>query len=552
MEKKQEINGQLNEQEYFDFIERWKIENKELVKSGKAKKCFIECLPRKYGFGANAKKLLIDWNNTINSKVYFIYEDICGFIIIKRYMNSKHSKLEIIYNNSKYKIETQTLMTSQIGRMLEKITIKFKYKIGQIIKDEKRNITIIDTKYVVNNFGQKCKFYKYKCNKCEFDCGRHYSTKDKEYKDELWIGESNLLRGSGCSCCCIPSKIIVKGINDILTLYPDMIKYFINIEDSYKYTFGSSEKTLFKCPDCGSNVKMIINKVITRGISCKACGDGISYPNKFMFNMLEQLNIDFINEYSPEWIGDKRYDFYIPSMNLIIEMDGGLGHGNKVYNNEIRTIKETENIDQLKDEYANNNNINIIRIDCYYEDLTTRFNYIIKSVINKLINVFDLSKINWQVINELSTRNLIKEASKYKKENPNLTSSDILKLIGEVSTKSTIIEWLKIGNQFGWCEYDAKEEMKKSNSKNSKKSWKPVIILKDNIILGVYQSGAFLSKKSKYLFGVKLQPQGIGQVCIGNISQYKGYTFKFVSDLTQEEYIQYDIENKLKELKKTA
>ena len=42
------------------------------------KKVFLDELPRKYGFGANKDKLIVDWNNSIGYKVKFIYDDING------------------------------------------------------------------------------------------------------------------------------------------------------------------------------------------------------------------------------------------------------------------------------------------------------------------------------------------------------------------------------------------------------------------------------------------------------------------------------------------
>ena len=121
----------------------------------------------------------------------------------------------------------------------------------------------------------------------------------------------------------------------------------VNKEDAYKYTKCSNKKVYVKCPDCGSikKDKVRINDLYRYGFSCKKCGDNISYPNKFMYNILDQLNIDFIPEYSPEWLGRKRFDFYIPSLSLIIEMDGGLGHGKR----ELRKENNSLEIDEWKD-----------------------------------------------------------------------------------------------------------------------------------------------------------------------------------------------------------
>jgi hypothetical protein len=82
-----------------------------------------------------------------------------------------------------------------------------------------------------------------------------------------------------------------------------------NATGSYKYY-------LIECQECKS-IKWILEENITRrhGTSCNACGDGIKYPEKFMMEMLSQLNIVYEFQYSPDWIVPRKYDFYIPVMN---------------------------------------------------------------------------------------------------------------------------------------------------------------------------------------------------------------------------------------------
>ena len=123
----------------------------------------------------------------------------------------------------------------------------WKYKIGDRIVDDKRDLTIIEQIYLNDNKGYKVKYYKYKCNKCGFDCGEYYDSKDGEYKNEKWIIEYGLYSEKrGCSCCCGNSNIVVKGINDIATTNPELVKYFIDINDAYKYTYSSNKRVLLK------------------------------------------------------------------------------------------------------------------------------------------------------------------------------------------------------------------------------------------------------------------------------------------------------------------
>jgi len=224
-----------------------------------------------------------------------------------------------------------------------------------------------------------------------------------KYKDNIKVrcinctGEwepmaQNLLRNYGCPYCA-NQKILI-GFNDMWTTNPELANNLANPEDGYKYFHGSNKKVNFKCPNCGTILKnKSITNVRTHGLSCNKCSDGISYPNKFAFNLLEQLKLNFEYEFSPDWIKPKRYDFYfkVNGKEYILEMDGGLGHGNK-NNLNGKTAEETKNIDNYKDLKAKEYGIEVIRIDCLISDLEYIKNNILHS---KLNNIFDLNNIDW-------------------------------------------------------------------------------------------------------------------------------------------------------------
>ena len=112
-----------------------------------------------------------------------------------------------------------------------------------------------------------------------------------------------------------------KGVNDLWTVRPDIACLLFNPEDGYMLTKGSGRHVDFCCPNCGTVSNHILANVTRRGFSCSVCSDGLSYPNKFMASMLEQLNVD----YQPEYIIDGKnykYDFYLDKYNVIIEMHG--------------------------------------------------------------------------------------------------------------------------------------------------------------------------------------------------------------------------------------
>jgi hypothetical protein len=95
--------------------------------------------------------------------------------------------------------------------------------------------------------------------------------------------------------------------------------------------------------------------------------------------------------------------------------------------------------------------------------------------------------------------------------------------------RTTIIEWLKQGEKLGWCDYNAKLVNKKVLFKkgNIPNNIKSVEVFKDGISKGIYPSGAYLSKNSEELFGVKFDYRSISAVCHNKFNTHKGYNFKF-------------------------
>lgn len=271
------------------------------------RKVFLEDLPRRW-----IRTNQVDWVKCaeLRCKVKGIYDGIEFELEILDY-DGKH--LYIKYQDKNvFKILTYSLQKCRFGKLLNKHTDEFKIKIGQTFKDDKRDIVITNRENKKDNKGNN-KFYKYKCNKCGFDCGEHYSVKDSEHRKELWILEGNLIKGQGCSCC--NNKVIVEGINSIVDTAPWMIPYFQNPNEAKIYAKSSNKKIIPICPDCGrvKDKEISINQIYNKkSIGC-TCSDSIPYPEKFMLSVLKQLGINFktqLNKTIFNWCKDYRYDFY--------------------------------------------------------------------------------------------------------------------------------------------------------------------------------------------------------------------------------------------------
>lgn len=460
----------------------------------------------------------IDWGSNINRCFRVLYKNKEYCFCIKDYIKKENKVILELDGRILKPIFTGHLLECKIGGIVGVKSGDFKYEIGQVFKDDKRDIIIIDREYREkkkrSGYIEKQKWYKYRCNKCNWDEG--------------WIDESPLLK-NGCSCC--NGKTVVEGINDIPTTAPHLIKYFQNgIEDAKLYTQSSSEKIYPICPDCGriKPKKMMITTINSWGIAC-ACSDSISKPNKVMFSVLEQLQIEFETEKIFSWckfyldnkLKTGRYDFYVKlnDKEYIIEMDGEWHKTDNKMNGQTR--ENSNFIDSEKDRLAREHGIEVIRIDSSSSELEYIKNNIYKSI---LIDIFNLSKIDWAKVEEFTCTNLVKVACDYKKNNPNMSTNDIGKIMNFCS--QTIQSYLKKGTSLSWCSYNVQEEITKTSIKNGKANGIKIEIFKDNISLGVFESAKELERQSLKLFGVKLFQASISTVCLGKSKQYKGFTFK--------------------------
>lgn len=304
---------------------------------------------------------------------------------------------------------------------------EFEEKVHLLLPD----ITIVD--FYVN----KRTRIKVRCNKC----GNTWTP----------IADS-LLRGHGCSVCKNDGKsgkskpIIVKGYNDLFTKIPEYARYLKDKNDAFKYTYKSSKKIYWICPHCHSDVLSSVSQVSTIGIKCPYCGDGISYPNKFMYHFLNYFNIDFIREFK---IGNFYYDILINDAKIIIEMDGGLHFTDNTMSGQ--TKEESQRIDSIKDEVAHKAGYKLIRIDSRISELEYLKKSISSSEIIDLLGLTNkINNVDWNEISLKSQNSLfLKTIQLY---NNGLTScEEILNNLPIKVHKTTIYKYLKRGNKLGIC-----------------------------------------------------------------------------------------------------
>lgn len=473
------------------------------------RKVFLEDLPHK----KNRGKSCIDWVNSPGYNVRFEYDSIVGSLKIIKIENYK---ITVEYNGNIHTITRKGFVDCGLAKIVGKINKDFKYDIGTVFSDNRRNIVIIG---LDKKDGRKG--YYYKCNVCGWRKG--------------WIIESNLKQGGGCSCC--GGITIVKGINDVATTNSEIFKFLKNKDDAFKYSKGSHVKVEVVCPNCGalSSNKMAIKDIVRRKrVPCK-CNGGFTYPERLMMSVLKALNIDFIKELTNttfEWCGGYRYDFYIPDKNLIIEV-----HGKQHYDGGFsrcgtgirgKNLMEEQANDMAKMELAMNNGVsNYVVIDARESSLEWIKNSIIKS---KIGDIYNISDINWLKCDESASTGLVKDICDYYMENNKPSSKEIALKFN--TTPRTVVIYLNKGALFGWCDYSGNEVAIKTRTINLEKArlgrLKKVDMFSGDEFLGSFESATYLEGISEEKFGVKLYSRSISSVCRGEIKTHKGYTFKYV------------------------
>lgn len=414
------------------------------------RKVFLDDLPKRGTF--------IDWKNCIGRKVKFIYDDVDGDLeIINYYLINNHPVIDAEYNNEISSIYLGSFKKCQLGYLLKKQTNQYKYNIGDVVITKTGEIEILELIRISRNKGRTEKGYKYKCL-------------IDENIDVVY--ESNLSKGVGCNVCV--GRKVLKGVNDFQSNFPEYANLLKYPEQGYKISFGSNKTEIFICPNCYYEKSYMINKIINNGLCCNKCGDGFSFPNKIAFNLLEQLRVDFIPEYSPDWIKPKRYDFYfeLDNKKYIVEMDGGLGHGykNNLNGRSKEDRKLTKEKDRQKEILAERHDIQIIRIDCLKSDLE----YIKNNILNsKLNDLFNLSTIDWLNCYKFAYGSRVKEAVNY--WNNGIRNTVEIGKIMKIS-RNTIAKYLKQGNELGLCDYDPKYIQRQNGKFASEKRKKQFIV----------------------------------------------------------------------------
>ena len=147
-------------------------------------------------------------------------------------------------------------------------------------------------------------------------------------------------RSSGNNCPYCSNVALLKGFNDVATLFPEVAKEWS--EDNEKgpdeYIAGSHARVKWKCSRCGYEWRTVIKERTYSGTGCPRCTHYFktSAPEQTVYYYVKQAFPDAINSYRDKDIQNAEIDIFIPSIKLGIEYDGGFWHGD-----ETRDLEKT-------------------------------------------------------------------------------------------------------------------------------------------------------------------------------------------------------------------
>lgn len=368
----------------------------------------------------NGKITYTDWKNCYKEKVAFQFDDINDFfdLTFEEYNpETTQNKLKLEYNNNSIIISTGNLINIKIKNLIYGNPSDYKYEVNDIINGYK-----VLKKIRVRIGDQNQKGYLMLC---------------LTYNETFEMSEYYVK--AGFKSPYVTGRIAHKG--NWLYSENDILEVLDNPEDAKKYTKGSHAKIKTVCPNCQSIKMYTVNKLVNRGFSCVKCSNHISYPEKLMISLLELNNIEYELQKGFGKLPKKRFDFYLPEYNSVIEMHGKQ-HYEEFENTKWDKLENIQQSDLIKKNFCNEHKIEYIEVNSSKSDM----GYIIKNIestsLKNIISNYDMKSLNKQmkiisnyknvkeIINDYKNGNAIKDIAKKYHLNSSTNTVNLLRRLG--------------------------------------------------------------------------------------------------------------------------
>ena len=239
--------------------------------------------------------------------------------------------------------------------------------------------------------------------------------------------------------------------------------YLVDIDGAKHIAPNSTKKIEFKCPNCNRVKEAKPNNIINQGFSCNFCSSNISYPELFMMAYLEVKGINYEYQKVFKDLPNRRFDFYLPESNTIIET-----HGIQHYDKKSTWFSQAKIQDEEKKLWCGKNNILLVEIDCR----KSSYMYIKKSINNSALpTLSNLEDKDIQSYVEYLNYNNLKE---------------IVRLYEETGSME------KVGKKLGVSKTAVRNLLQRINYKKERE-------FKDSVVIELYKNYYSINKVAKEL-----------------------------------------------------
>ena len=361
-----------------------------MIKEKKFIKIDFSTLPKTKRNGKDA----IDWKNVAGHLIKGTYYNIdFVFNLTTLYFKDNSYYISLEYNNEKYTITNGNLLKLQIGHI-------FKYNIGDIkdsISDDINHILFrkVKFKYPIGFKTDNYKVVKYRVEAVT-------DTKIKKYYICQCLHTNELFNRIECNMKYKGSPFIqgTQGICEQNSLYgkrPDLHLYIKDLEFAKTIREHTKGTITTVCPNCKKERIRNINHFSIYGFSCNICNSNISYPERLMGAVLEYNNINYEYQKVFQDLPNRRFDFYLPESNTVIETHGEQHYVTK--KGSYFSYEHTHNSDIIKHTFCQQYQINYIDIDCSKSE----YDYIIYNIVENLPIDVHINKYKiLEIVNNLS------------------------------------------------------------------------------------------------------------------------------------------------------
>lgn len=333
---------------------------------------------------------------------------------------------------------------------------------------------------------------------------------------EFYATPDHILGGEGCPICA-QKKRVESRLNNLENLkfgqkHPELVDLIVEEEQELAFKYGpqSDKKVHVMCPDCKSVKLISFANLDNYGFSCSICSDGVSFPNKFVRQILLSKGIEFESEWNDEGkIKGFYYDIKLSIENKIIllELDGEYHFSSYRKKGDIERVKIR---DRAKDKLAKENTWELIRIDVRGSNPEIIYERLINS---RFSEYFNIKNVDLKSCELKARKSIFIEVCNYFNQNTFLTYGEIGREFG--MHKETIGNYLKKGRKLG---------LVKESRKNSSKR---LLVYKGGKLLKEYMSVTECEENFLKDFGVEFKRDSIYRAIRKFNGCYKGYLFKY-------------------------